>query len=463
MDSSTIAAIATPSGSGGIGIIRISGPQAVAVAAAVFQPSKSGSRDADLLESHRFYHGYIVDPKIRTPIDEVYLVVMKAPRSYTREDVAEIHTHGGPVVLKTVLELILNAGARLATAGEFTLRAFLNGRVDLSQAEGVADLINAKTEKALRIAASQVKGALRKEIESLRRLVLDSYTAYEAAIDFPEEMEEFFIEKEIRGLLEQRLIPDIEDLLQRYRTGHVFKDGIRVAIAGRPNVGKSSMMNSLLDKDRAIVSPVPGTTRDFIEEQLLIEGISVFLMDTAGLWNATDPVERLGIQKTMDSIENADLILFMVESCGFPDSGDLAVYDQIRNKPKILVLNKSDMISEEKEIPLPEAWQEIPRVKTSVLNGRGIEEVKQAILSLALNGNGIDPIHTSIPNIRHKIALERTRSAILEFDEGIRTGRSPELLAMDLKEAADALGEILGVTAPPDILDEIFSRFCIGK
>jgi tRNA modification GTPase len=459
MDNSTIAAIATPLGSGGIGIIRISGSQAIAIATAVFQPSRDRSR----FKSHRFRHGYVVDPKTHAAVDEAYLVIMKAPRSYTREDVAEIQTHGGPVVLKTVLELVLQAGARLAKAGEFTQRAFLNGRIDLSQAEAVADMIGAKSEKALQIAASQIQGTLRREIESLRRSILKLYSGYEAAIEYSEEIEETALETDIQEEVETKIIPGIENLLKRFRTGVVLKEGIRVAIAGRPNVGKSSMMNCLLEKDRVIVSPIPGTTRDFIEETFMIDGVSVLLVDTAGLGYTEDPLEQLGVQKSKNAIQGSDLVLFMVEAHEFPNSGDMSIYDQIRGKPKILVLNKSDLLLKQKEIFFPEEWKGIPWINTSALHHQGIEDLKNRILSVVFKEEGIDIMNPAIPNLRHKVALERARDAMLRFYEGIRSCHSPELLVLDLKESTDALGEILGETGSADILDEIFNRFCVGK
>ncbi|OGP58924.1 MAG: tRNA uridine-5-carboxymethylaminomethyl(34) synthesis GTPase MnmE [Deltaproteobacteria bacterium RBG_13_49_15] len=459
MDDSTIAAIATPVGCGGIGIIRISGSQAVFIASAVFQPSKA----AGPFRSHRIYHGHVVNPESGRVLDEVFFLFMRAPRSYTREDVVEIHTHGGPMVLRAVLDLMLKGGARLAEAGEFTKRAFLNGRIDLSQAEAVIDLVQARTEKSLQIAAAQVKGALRHEVESIRKSLMGIQAEYEAAIDFPDETEGIGEAAGVPDRFQNDIIAPLEKMIEHYRTGHVFREGITLVIVGRPNVGKSSLMNCLVRKDRAIVSPMPGTTRDFIEEPLVINGIPVLVVDTAGLQDTHDPVEKIGIEKTMESIRASDLVLFVVEADPGLLPEDRRIFEEIKDKPAILVVNKTDLADPRKELRIPDAWRSLPMVKTSALLHRGIENLKAKIAATVIADGGIQTESPVIPNLRHKNALERALKAVLEAYDGFRTGRSPELVSMDLKEAGDALGGIMGEKADADLLDEIFSRFCIGK
>lgn len=459
MDDSTIAAIATPVGCGGIGIIRISGSQALFIASAIFQPTKADGS----FRSHRVYHGHVVNPESGRVVDEVFFLFMRAPRSYTREDVVEIHTHGGPVVLRAVLDLMLKGGARLAEAGEFTKRAFLNGRIDLSQAEAVIDLVQAQTEKSLQIAAAQVKGALRYEVESIRKSLMGIQAAYEAAVDFPDETEGIEEAEGVPDRLKSDIIAPLEKMIEHYRTGHIFREGVTLVITGRSNVGKSSLMNCLVRKERAIVSPVPGTTRDFIEEPLVINGISVLVVDTAGLQDTHDPVERIGIEKTKESIRASDLILFVVEADPGLLPEDRRIFDEIKDKPTVLVVNKSDLADPIREFRIPDEWRSLPTVNTSALLHRGIENLKSKIAAAVIADGGIQAESPVVPNLRHKNALERAQRAVLEAYGGIQTGRSPELVSMDLKEAGNALGAILGETANMDLLDEIFGRFCIGK
>ncbi|MGE0084231.1 MAG: tRNA uridine-5-carboxymethylaminomethyl(34) synthesis GTPase MnmE [Desulfococcaceae bacterium] len=463
MDTSTIAAIATPIGSGGIGIIRISGPEAMFIAASLFVPSsarKSGEYSADF-ESHRLYHGHITDAEKDQIVDEVLLVFMKAPRSYTREDVAEIHAHSGPAVLKTILELVLKKGARLAEPGEFTRRAFLNGRIDLTQAEAVIDIISAGTEKAMEAAASQMKGYLKQQISEIREILLNILVQTEAAIDFPEDAGEEIPVDNILEILHEKVRLPLKKLANRYDDAHILREGLRLIIAGKPNVGKSSLMNRLLRKDRAIVTPIPGTTRDMIEENLVIRGIPVVLIDTAGLHESDDPVEKIGMEKSRERIQNADLLLFMTDMEHPLSSEDYDIFRNVSGKKLIWVINKSDLASD-REPEVPESWQDMPRIMISAKYDHGIGELKDLIAETVLK-SAFACENAVIPNIRHKQAIEKSLHAVNTAKEGIENSIPFELISMDIREAADLLGEIIGITVREDVLDRIFSTFCIGK
>lgn len=466
MNSSTIAAIATPSGKGGIGIIKISGPEALPIAASVFRKSGASSASAgpprDRFESHRIYHGHVVDPESGQIIDEVILSVMQAPRSYTREDVVEINAHAGYLVLTAILELVLSRGARLAEPGEFTKRAFLNGRIDLTRAEGVIDIINARTEKSLQIASAQVKGGLGKTIESIREALLGVVAEIEAEIDFPEEVGEVASTESSRLTLEKAVLAPLIGLLHQYRGGHFYRDGVKLAVVGRPNVGKSSLVNRLIQKDRIIVTPVPGTTRDLIEETLDIHGIPVMIIDTAGLHSTDDPVEVIGIQKTQACIQDADLVFFLVDAGAPLTHEDFEIYHRLEGKSAILIINKMDLLPQCNSFRIPTGWK-IPSVMTSALYNEGIETLKALFAQTFVRNGGGPEQHRAVPNLRHKISLERGVRAVESALKGLEEGLPDELVAIDLKQGVDALDEITGQGVQPTILDEIFSRFCIGK
>ena len=471
MNSATIAAIATPAGRGGIGIIKISGKDAFKIAASIFQRSVPLSNDAQRankplfssLKSHRLYHGHIVDTENRRVLDEVLLSVMMAPRTYTMEDVVEINTHSGPVVLSSILNLVLKTGARFAEPGEFTKRAYLNGRIDLTQAEAVIDIINSRTDKALEIAISQIKGGLKKSVEVIRSLLLDILIETEAAIDFPDDVGENINTDSIIEVLENQVIDNLKELVEQYEYAHILRDGMNMVVVGRPNVGKSSLMNRLIQEDRAIVTPFPGTTRDLIEETLNIRGIPVIIADTAGLHETDDPVEVIGIKKTQEYINSSDLILFMVDAGTSLSGEDYKIYETIQDKRAILVVNKSDLVADDFEPELPDLWKKTPYLKISALYGRGLNELKDLIARVVMGNNGLEIRNTIIPNLRHKIALEKSLQLSVSAVEEIRKGTPFELIAIDIKEAIDSLGEIMGVTAKEDVIDQIFRRFCIGK
>ncbi len=471
IENPTIVAIATPIGSGGIGIIKISGKDAMSIAGKIFQRSGSASdenRDEpsdflDSIKSHGLYHGYIRNPENGKIIDEVLLSAMRAPKTYTREDVVEIHAHSGPVALNSIVELVIKNGARIAEPGEFTKRAFLNGRIDLTQAEAVIDIINAKTEKSLEIAISQIKGDMRSKVESIRDSLMQIMTEAEAAIDFPDSVGETInIEKTIK-LIQTNVINILKKLLSQFENAHILRDGFKLVVVGRPNVGKSSLMNRLINKDRAIVTPVPGTTRDFIEDYLNIRGIPVIITDTAGLHKTDDPIEVIGIKKAHEHIDSCNLVLFMVEACCPLTDEDYKIYDEIEVKNKILVVNKIDLVNDKFKLDIPDSWEKISSAYISALYNRGIEPLKDLIVKMAIGDKGLENQNTIVPNFRHKLQLDKSLDAASSVVQGLKTGTPYELIAIDLKEAIDALGEILGVTSKVNVLDQIFSKFCIGK
>ena len=466
MNASTIAAIATPSGKGGIGIIKISGKEALHIAAALFQKSgrarDSNGPSADSFESHKIYHGHIVDPEDGQVVDEVLLSVMRAPRSYTREDVVEINAHAGLVVQRKILELVISKGGRLAEPGEFTKRAFLNGRIDLTQAEGVIDIINARTDKALEIASEQVKGGLGERISGIRDALVGIVAGIEAEIDFPDDVGEAALTKNIGQQLKTAVLNPLTILLRQYRAAHIYRDGVKLAVVGRPNVGKSSLVNRLLQKDRVIVTPIPGTTRDIIEESLDIHGIPVTVTDTAGLHATEDAIEAIGIEKTRECIRVSDLVFFLVDAGTPLTDEDFEIYTTIEKKTAIMVINKMDLLTEKKHFPIPGSWK-IPTIMISALYEQGIESLKALFAETFVRNGEKSDSDGMVPNLRHKISLERGIEAVESGLKGVVANLPEELIAIDLKEGINALGEITGETVKETILDEIFSRFCIGK
>ena len=472
MENDTIAAIATPTGSGGIGIIKISGKDAFSIAEAIFQKSCAsrgeGRSESEApsfpLKSHRLYHGHIVNPGTGQVLDEVLLSAMKAPKTYTREDIIEINTHSGYIVMASILDLVLQRGARLAEPGEFTKRAYLSGRIDLTQAEAVIDIINSRTQKSLEIAMSQIKGNLKKRIESIRGSLIDILTQVEAAIDFPEDVGDVIDAVSLRQILEKKIIGELSDMVAQYENAHFLRDGLKMIVVGRPNVGKSSLMNRLIQDDRVIVTSIPGTTRDLIEETLSICGIPVIIADGAGLHETKDPVEVIGIGKTKEYIHASDLILFMIDASDSFTMEDQEIYKTIiGDKRIILVINKIDLVENNFNFEIPETWKKIPSVKISALYGNGVSSLKDLIAKLAIGDHQPEVQNRVIPNLRHKIALEKSLEFVVSASEELCKGTSYELIAIDIKETLDKLGEIIGSVAKEDVIDQIFSRFCVGK
>ena len=475
MDNSTIAAIATPGGRGGIGIIKLSGPRAVSIATTIFSPIVSKLKSAPGktpcpkdnyrggFQSHRLYLGHIIDPENRQVVDEVLLSVMKAPRSYTKEDVVEINAHGGQIAVTAILELVLRQGGRIAEPGEFTKRAFLNGRIDLTQAEAVIDVINALTDKSLQAAAAQVEGQLKRSVEQIREFLIEFLTRVEAGIDFPDDVTDIVDSQAAAGEIKACVIQPLKRLIQHHLDGNILREGLKVAVVGRPNVGKSSLLNRLLQKDRAIVTAVPGTTRDTIEETLNIKGFPVILADTAGLHDTNDPIETLGIEKTMKNIEDADVVIFMVEAHRSLTKEDYKIYNKVHSKPFVMAINKIDLVNGKSPVVFPDSWLGKNCVEISALYDRGIENLKEKMI---LTGFGKDPIgiETAImPNLRQKLLLEGSLRESEIISRELENNTPMELIAINLQEAIELLGQILGANVKVDVLNQIFSRFCIGK
>lgn len=451
----TIAAISTPLGEGGIGIIRISGTAAEDIAHTLFSRNLGGG-----LESHRLYYGNIIDPDSCDVVDEVMLVLMRAPRSYTCEDVVEIQSHGGYVIVQKILHLVLRVGARLAEPGEFTKRAFLNGRIDLLQAEAVIELIRGKTEAAVALAQHQREGILSKRIAAAKDGIISSLAFIEAYLDFPEEDIELpairDIEESVRA---SRAL--LEELLQGFNQGRVLREGVSVLIVGKPNVGKSSLLNTLLKEKRAIVTSIPGTTRDIIEEVVNINGLPVTLLDTAGIRDSGDEIEQEGMKLTMEKIPLADLILFVVDLSREFDNEDKLIYGSILSKPYLVVANKTDLAE---VLRLPEQLDGSSLIRISARDGDGIESLREAIYSRFIQGEALDGRDfTALSQARHADALTKAKTSLSSFLHNFAAEMPLEIVALDLRDALRALGEVTGETTPDDILDQIFTRFCIGK
>jgi tRNA modification GTPase len=455
----TIAALSTPAGEGGIGIIRLSGPQALEIALKIFTPRLRGS----LPETHRLHLGDLRDPSSPEVLDEALLTFMQAPRTYTREDVVEINCHSGPLVLNKILELLVREGARLAEPGEFTLRAFLNGRIDLTRAEGVIDLIRARSDQNLAQAARLLKGELFEKINALQGALLSLLAQLETAIDFPEEELEIIDGAAWNQELEEQALGPLKDLIRAYEEGRPYREGVSLVIIGKPNVGKSSLLNRLLREERALVTPIPGTTRDTIEETLLIRGIPFRLIDTAGMHSSEDAVEQAGMARTRSKIEEAHLLLFMIDRSEPLDERDLQLYAEIRDRPHWVLLNKIDLAPALAEEELSAVFLRTPRLPLSARTGAGLEALRDRIGTWFLRDHPRETVPTLVPNLRQKTVMEKARAALQEAREEMERGISPELIAVNVQQALTELGVLVGKTTPEDVLEEIFSRFCIGK
>jgi len=458
----TICAIATPVGEGGIGIVRISGPGALPAALRIFGPSSAASSPPP---SHRLVHGWIRDPGSGAPLDEVLLVHMAAPRSYTREDVVEIHCHSGYAVLNAVLELVLGAGARLAEPGEFTRRAFLNGRLDLSQAEAVVDLIHSTSRRSLEAAGRHLQGRLRLQAEEWRREIVDLQARLEASMDFAEELDEDEGDWEAaRRILRDGLVASLGAVLDRFEDGRILRRGFSLVLAGKPNVGKSSLLNALLRKDRAIVTPFPGTTRDVIEESFLLSGVAVRILDTAGVREDPDVVESAGIEKTFQSIREADGVLWLLDRSAPLDGRDDLIRRAIGSKPVVIVLNKADLAPVFGEEDVGRRYG-IPcsPLTLSVLDPAHVDRLRGALAEAFLEKPLERGEEAIIPNLRQKGCLEKAKAALERAEALMEEGAYPELIALETEEARVQLDLLLGREVGEDLLDHVFSRFCIGK
>lgn len=452
----TIAAISTPIGEGGIGIVRMSGPEALPILQKIFVRGKPTNIQYPI-SSFQLHYGHIVDPETAEVIDEVLVSYMKAPRTYTRQDVAEINCHGGIAPLRRVLELCLRQGARLALPGEFTLRAFINGRIDLAQAEAVLDIVRAKTEAGLRVAVSQLEGRLSAQIRALRRQLLDVLAYLEATIDFEEdEIPARDIAPDLEGVQTQ-----LEKLLAQADRGIIYRQGIRTAIVGRPNVGKSSLLNALLRTSRALVTPIPGTTRDTLEETLNLQGIPLILVDTAGIVSETeDLIERLSIERSRTALTQADLALFVVDGSEPLTEADRQIANLATGKTTILVVNKIDLPRAVGDLDiLPEAR----RVEISALTGEGLGELEETIVEVVFSGQVLASDELLVSSPRHKSILKRALHHVASAQDAYTQGMPADFVAIELTAAVNALGEITGETVTEDLLETIFSQFCVGK
>jgi tRNA modification GTPase len=453
----TIAAIATAPGEGGVAIVRLSGGEAEAIAARIFV--RSGKENGPL-ESHRLYHGRLRDPRSGRVVDEVLLTIMRKPRSYTGESVVEIHGHGGTFVVREVLGIVLAEGARQAEPGEFTKRAFLNGRVDLAQAEAVLDLVRARTGKSAELALQQGRGGLSHWVQDLREELINLLVQVEAAIDFPEEEIELLRRRELRAKI-SALARKILDISRTYVWGRLFRDGARVCICGRPNVGKSSLLNALLGEERVIVTPIAGTTRDVVEEAINLDGLPAVFWDTAGIHETEDQIERIGVELSRRHAANADAALVVLDGSEPLTSDDEVLLGEIAQRKFLAVVNKSDLPQMIAAGDLRRLAAGCEIVAVSAKTGAGITKLKESLRNLLV----ATEVEASvvITNVRHRSALQRTEAALSRAAASLGEGYAPEFVAMDLHDARSALEEIIGVIPNENILERIFSQFCIGK
>ena len=458
METDTIAAISTPVGEGGISVIRVSGPDAISIADQIYQ----GKKSLDKVPSHTVHYGYIVDPEAGERVDEVLVTVMRAPRTFTREDVVEISCHGGMIPVQKTLEILLDHGARLAEPGEFTKWAFLNGRIDLSQAEAVMDLIRAKTDRAAKVALSQHDGKLSRMIQRLRSEILETLAHLAVNVDYPE----YDAEEMTAGFLRERCVyisGEIERLLQTARQGKIYREGIKTAIVGRPNVGKSSLMNALTHENKAIVTDIPGTTRDVIEEFVNVRGIPLKLLDTAGIRETEDVVERIGVERSRQALKQADLVLLLLNYAEPLTPLDRELLSLVKEHSSIIIVNKTDL---PRQIDMDEVKRlagDIPVISASVKEDRGMEDLEEAITRLFQLGKVELADATYVSNSRHIHLLRRALASVKDVVEGIDSGVPLDMVEIDLKNAWESLGEVIGDSVSEDLIDQIFSQFCLGK
>ena len=456
----TIAAISTPMASAGIGIIRISGSNAFRILETIFQGKSNFS--IDKVQSHTIHYGHIIDPIHQQVLDEVLVSIMVAPNTYTKENVVEINTHGGLMVMQTILSLVLKNGARLAEPGEFTKRAFLNGRLDLSQAEAVMDIIHSKTEIALQESVKQLNGSVKKQIEAYKTEILTLIAHIEASIDYPEyDIDELNFQR----VKEQcnRIIEKMEKLIVSYDNGKIIREGIKTAIVGKPNVGKSSILNALLKEQRAIVTEIAGTTRDTLEEYMNVHGIPLKLIDTAGIRYTEDLVEKIGVSKSKDLIGDADLILFVINGSEPLTKEDHEIIDMVKEKKVIVLLNKSDLELRISKVELSKQMEKSIIIETSALQQTGLTELEDTIKNEFMGGRIYHNDETMIHNIRHKNSLIQSKESIQKVIESIDVGMPEDCWAIDIRDAYDRLSEITGDLVNDDVISQIFSQFCLGK
>jgi len=453
----TIAAISTPPGEGAISIVRLSGDQAVAVAKKIFK-----GRDLEKVASHTINYGHITDPADGSLVDEVMVSVMRAPKTFTREDVVEINTHGGIVATNKVLQLLLGYGARMAEPGEFTKRAFLNGRIDLTQAESVMDLIRAKTDKAMQVAVNQLDGNLHHLISNLRQEILDSLAQVEVNIDYPE----YDTDQMTTNLLLEKarmVSKKIDGLLKTADSGEILQHGLGTAIVGKPNVGKSSLLNRLLDEEKAIVTDVAGTTRDVVEQYVNIDGVPLKLIDTAGIRKTDDKVEKIGVERSKTALQGADLVIVVLDSSRELVDDDIELLNATNDKRRIIIFNKNDLIP----VITPETVEQIKSddviLKTSAIKNDGIETIKQTISKIFNAGLEDNSNNVIITSARQAGLLRKAKNSLNDVISGIEAGMPIDLVQIDMTACWDTLGEITGESYQDELITQLFSQFCLGK
>ena len=456
----TIAAISTAPGEGAIGIVRISGDLAISIASSIYQ---CGTKQLEEQKTHTIHYGHIVDPKSGEVYDEVMVSVLRAPKTFTREDIVEINCHGGIVAINRVLQLVLRMGARLAEPGEFTKRAFLNGRIDLSQAEAVMDLIRAKTDKSMQLAMRQLDGQLSHLIQNLRQEILNTLAQVEVNIDYPEydDVEEMTLQ--LLREKTQQVLQGIRALLNTASQGKILRDGLKTAIVGRPNVGKSSLLNVLLREEKAIVTDIAGTTRDTIEEYVNVRGVPLQLIDTAGIRETDDVVEKIGVERSRKALKEADFVLLLLNQSETLQEEDIRLLETTKGMKRIILFNKTDLPSKlSKEDIAPYANEE-EIVTTSMLNKEGIDQLEEKIAGYFFQGQMNERDATYLSNTRHIALLEKAEQALVEVQNGIEMEMPVDLIQIDFTRAWDLLGEITGDSVQDELLTQLFNQFCLGK
>ena len=456
----TIAAISTAPGEGAIGIVRISGDLAISIASSIYQ---CGTKQLEEQKTHTIHYGHIVDPKSGEVYDEVMVSVLRAPKTFTREDIVEINCHGGIVAINRVLQLVLRMGARLAEPGEFTKRAFLNGRIDLSQAEAVMDLIRAKTDKSMQLAMRQLDGQLSNLIQNLRQEILNTLAQVEVNIDYPEydDVEEMTLQ--LLREKTQQVLQGISALLNTASQGKILRDGLKTAIVGRPNVGKSSLLNVLLREEKAIVTDIAGTTRDTIEEYVNVRGVPLQLIDTAGIRETDDVVEKIGVERSRKALKEADFVLLLLNQSETLQEEDIRLLETTKGMKRIILFNKTDLPSKLSTEDIAPYAQEEEIVTTSMLNKEGIDQLEEKIAGYFFQGQMNERDATYLSNTRHIALLEKAEQALVEVQNGIEMEMPVDLIQIDFTRAWDLLGEITGDSVQDELLTQLFSQFCLGK
>lgn len=452
----TIAAISTPIGEGGISIVRLSGEDAVAIANKLFKGA-----DLTKVPTHTIHYGHIVDPKTQEVVDETMVSVLRAPKTFTREDMVEINCHGGMIVTNDILQLLLANGGRMADPGEFTKRAFMNGRIDLTQAESVMDIVRAKTDKSRQVAMTQLAGGLLEKIKTMRQELLDTMAHEEVNIDYPEYDMDDLTSQEMKKKA-QEVSKQIEQLLQTAQEGKIIRNGLATAIVGRPNVGKSSLLNYLTQDDKAIVTDIAGTTRDTLEEYVSVKGVPLKLIDTAGIHHTEDKVEKIGVERSKKAIKEADLVLLLLDASQDLTAEDKRLLDLTANKKRIIILNKQDLgtkISQE----MIKNLTDNPIIVTSILKQKNMDALENAIEKLFFSGIENSQNQILVTNQRQAGLLAKAKQSLEDVISGINDAMPLDLVQIDLKNAWDTLGEITGESAPDELITQLFSQFCLGK